>query len=323
MSHKIAFTFRPFKPEGYDEMKETCEVFMPEEDYTYSPDHLDVLPEETEVLASLFTHPITDEVMDHFPKLRLIANYGVGFNNIDLDAAKRRGIAVSNTPQSVIQGTAELTMALLFALTRRITVWDSQLKRDREAINTSLMGTDLGGKTIGLIGFGNIARRVADFLRPYGVTLLYNKRTRLDPLEEEALGATYADLDTLLRESDIVSLHTPLNADSKHMINADTIAQMKDGALLVNVARGAVMDEQAVVEALQSGKLGGAAFDVFENDDKPLDALYDMDNVVMTPHVGTQTTESRLAMEYEHRDNMLGFLLGDRKVAYVYNPKEK
>lgn len=323
MNHKIAFTFRPFRPEGYDEMKETCEVIMPGEDYRYSPDDLSALPEESEVLASLFTHPVTEEVMAHFPHLRLIANYGVGFNNIDLDAARRRGIAVSNTPRSVIQGTAELTMALLLALTRRVTVWDSRIKSERRAVNTGLMGTDLGGKTIGLVGFGNIARRVADFLRPYGVRLLYNKRHRLDPLEEEALGVTYADLATLLAESDIVSLHTPLNAASEHLINAETIAQMKDGALLINVARGPVMDEQAVVDALRSGKLGGAGLDVFEDHDRPLDALYDMDNVVMTPHVGTQTTESRFAMELEHRDNMLGFLLGDRPVAYVYDPSAK
>lgn len=324
MNHKIAFTFSPFKPEGYDELKEKgCEVFMPEPGFAYSADDLSSLPEDAEVIASSFTHPITEEVMNHFPNLRMIANYGVGFNNIDLDAAKKRGIAVSNTPRSVIQGTAELTMALLLSLTRRITVWDSRLRRDRDAVNTGLMGTDLGGKTIGLVGFGNIARRVADFLRPYGVKILYNKRHRLDPLEEEALGVTYADLETLLRDSDIVSLHTPLNAESKHLINAETIKLMRDGAILVNVARGAVMDEQAVVDALQSGKLSGAAFDVFEHNDKPLDALYDMENVVMTPHVGTQTTESRLAMEYEHRDNMLGFLLGDRPVAYVYNPAAK
>ena len=323
MNHKIAFTFAPFKPEGYDELREKgCEVFMPEPGFVYDPEDLSALPADAEVIASSFTHPITEEVMSHFPHLRLIANYGVGFNNIDLDAAKKRGIAVSNTPRSVIQGTAELTMALLLSLTRRITVWDSRLRRDRDAVNTGLMGTDLGGKTIGLVGFGNIARRVADFLRPYGVTILYNKRHRLDPLEEEALGVTYADMETLLRESDIVSLHTPLNADSRHLINADTIALMRDGAILVNVARGAVMDEQAVVDALRSGKLAGAAFDVFEHSDKPLDALYDMENVVMTPHVGTQTTESRLSMEYEHRDNILGFLLGDRRVAYVYNPSD-
>lgn len=318
--HKITFTFRPFTLKGYDELLERCEVTIPEADYSYDPAKLNSLPVETEVLAASFTHPITDELMEHFPNLRLIANYGVGFNNIDLEAARRRAIAVSNTPRSVIQGTAELTMALLLSLTRRITLWDSRLKETREAVNTGLMGTDLGGKTIGLVGFGNIARRVADFLRPYGVTLLYNKRHRLDPLEEEALGVTYADLDTLLRRSDIVSLHTPLNDDSRHLINTESIAKMKDGALLVNVARGAVMDEATVVEALKSGKLGGAAFDVFEDNDRPLDALYDMDNVVMTPHVGTQTTESRLAMEYEHRDNMLGFLFGDRPVAYVYNP---
>lgn len=323
MSHKIAFTFPPFKPEGYDELSEKgCEVYMPEPGFVYDPEDLSALPADAEVIASSFTHPITKEVMSHFPHLRLIANYGVGFNNIDLDAAKERGIAVTNTPRSVIQGTAELTMALLLSLTRRITVWDSRLRRDRDAVNTGLMGTDLGGKTIGLVGFGNIARRVADFLRPYGVTILYNKRHRLDPLEEEALGVTYADLETLLRESDIVSLHTPLNADSRHLINADTIALMRDGAILVNVARGAVMDEQAVVDALRSGKLAGAALDVFEHSDKPLDALYDMENVVMTPHVGTQTTESRLSMEYEHRDNILGFLLGDRRVAYVYNPSD-
>lgn len=323
MSHKVSFTFHPFSLKGYEELQKECDVFIPEEGYTYDPGDLSTLPEETEVIASSFTHPMTDEVMAHFPNLRMIANYGVGFNNIDLDAAAKRGIAVSNTPTSVIQGTAELTMALLLSLTRRITVWDSRLRRDRDAVNTGMMGTDLGGKTIGLVGFGNIARRVADFLRPYGVKLLYNKRHRLDPLEEEALDVTYADLDTLLRESDIVSLHTPLNADSKHMIDADALAKMKDGAILVNVARGAVMDEQAVVDALRSGKLRGAAFDVFEHNDKPLDALYDMDNVVMTPHVGTQTTESRLEMEYEHEDNILGFLLGDRKVAYVYDPKEK
>lgn len=317
---KLLFLFQPSVKSGFEELYQHLQVETIPGNEPFSIDLLERLPKDVTILGSEFTIPVTREVIDYFPNLRMISNYAVGFNNIDVAYAQSKGITVSNTPQAVVQPTAELAVALLLALTRRITMWDSKMRRQRSNAKGSLsagMGTDIYLKKVGIIGYGNIGRAVGRIMKAMGAEVYYYKRHRLSEEVEQSDGVVYADKETIYKTCDIISLHTPYNKDSHHMINKDVLGMMKSNAILVNTARGKVVDEAALVEALKNGTIAGAALDVFEHDDHPLDELYDMDNVVMSPHVGTQTKEARLAMAKEFSDNILGLILGDRPYAEV------
>ncbi|MDO5036627.1 MAG: NAD(P)-dependent oxidoreductase [Porphyromonas sp.] len=315
---KVLFLFDPSFESGLEELYERYEVVV------VPLRRGDSLPEEhrdATVVVPPFTMPMGKEEIDFFPNVRLIANYAVGYNNIDVAYAHQKGVAVANTPQSVVRPTAELCVALLLSLSRRVSEWDRLLRSQRSSRKGGMMtrmGVDLNGKTLGIIGYGNIGQCVGKILHDgFGMKMLYNKRIRLSADQEEHLDATYATVDEIFKTADVVSLHTPYNADSHHLVNSERLAMMKPTAMLINVARGAVVDEAALVKALQEGTIAGAGLDVFENDDRPLDALYDLDNVVMTPHVGTQTNDARIAMARELANNVVGFLEGDRPVSLV------
>lgn len=317
---KILFLFQPTVASGLEELYERYEVLTIPEGKKFSEDLLSELPKDVDVLASEFTIPVTSKVIDYFPNLKLIANYAVGFNNIDVAYANSKGITVSNTPQAVIQPTAELTVALLLSVSRRVAEWDRLMRRQRSSEKGSLadgMGWDLYKKKAGIIGYGNIGKAVGKMLQAFGMQVFYNKRTRLSPEEEKELGVTYSSPEEIFRTCDVVSLHMPYTAESHHMVNAETLGMMKPDAILVNAARGKVVDEAALVEALKNGKIAGAGLDVFEHDDCPLDELYDLENVSMTPHVGTQTREARIAMAEELTNNIVGFFEKDRPIAIV------
>lgn len=317
---KILFLFHPNVASGLEELYDRYEVLTLPEGKRFSEEILPELPSDVDALASEFTIPVTPKVIDHFPHLKLIANYAVGYNNIDVAYAHSKGIIVANTPQAVIQPTAELTVALLLSVSRRVAEWDRRMRRQRSSEKGSLaegMGWDLYRKSVGIIGYGNIGRAVGKILQVFGMTVKYNKRTRLTPAEEQELGVTYASREEIFRTCDVISLHMPYTPESHHLVNADTLAMMKPDAILVNAARGKVVDEAALLEALKSGRIAGAGLDVFEHDDHPLDGLYDLENVSMTPHVGTQTREARVAMALELTDNIVGFFEKDRPVAIV------
>lgn len=317
---KLLFLFHPTVASGFEELYQHLRVETLPEGTKFSLGMLHTLPNDATILGTEFTLPITKEVIDYFPNLRLISNYAVGFNNIDVAYAESKGITVTNTPQAVIQPTAELTIALLLGLTRRITIWDTTMRRQRSSAKGSLadgLGTDIYLKKVGIIGYGNIGKAVGRILRAMGAEVVYYKRTPLSPEEEAKEGITYATKEEIFRTCDIISLHTPYNEASHHLINKESLPLMKSSAILVNTARGKVINEADLVEALQNKTIAGAALDVFEHDDNPLDALYDMPNVVMTPHVGTQTAEARIAMAREFTNNVLGFTLGDRPYAKV------
>lgn len=317
---KLLFLFHPSVARGFEALEEQVEVVTLPEGEKFDPKHLGGLPKDATILGSEFTIPVTKEVIDYFPNLKLIANYAVGFNNIDVAYANSKGITVCNTPQAVIQPTAELTVALLLGLTRRIAIWDHKMRSQRSSAKGSLsdgMGTDIYRKKVGIVGYGNIGRAVGRILKAMGAEIFYYKRHKLSDEEARKEGVTYMPLDQLLRECDIISLHTPYNEDSHHLINEKSLGTMKSSAILVNTARGKVVDEAALVAALKNGTIAGAALDVFEHDDNPLDELYDMEKVVMTPHVGTQTVEARVAMAEEFTNNVLGYLLQDRPIAIV------
>ncbi len=306
--------------EGFEELTERYEVVRPTPGTVFTSGDLDRLGGDFDVIATEFSIPVDRAYIDRFPNLKMIANYAVGYNNIDVKYAHSKGIAVSNTPKSVIVPTAELTLALLLSCTRRVAEWDRTMRRNKSSAKDSLgsgMGTDLYGKTVGIIGYGNIGKCAGKYYQAFGMNVLYYKRNRLSPAEEKELGVTYVTLDEIFRNSDVISLHTPYNADSHHLINEQAISKMKPTTIIINVARGAVVDEAALVQALKEGRIAGAGLDVFEHNDNPLSDLYTLDNVTMTPHVGTQTYDSRVKMARELCDNIIGHLEGDRPVSLV------
>jgi len=238
--------------------------------------------------------PVTADILAAAPRLRLLHKWGVGIDNVDLDAARAQGVAVARTTGSNAVPVAEFAVGLMLALGRSIPRadastkaggWDKQGQWRRSRL--------LGGKTVGIIGFGAIGRMVARRLAGFEVTLLYHSRRRLDAGEEAALGVAWRELDELLAECDVVTLHCPLTPQTVGLIGAPQLARMKPGALLINTARGGVVDEAALVAALRSGHLGGAAVDVFDMEPPPPDhPLLSCDNVIVTPHCAATAYEN-------------------------------
>ncbi|MFC4665778.1 NAD(P)-dependent oxidoreductase [Falsiporphyromonas endometrii] len=312
--------------EGFDELKQKHEVTFPPKgrDFTHE-EILDLIP-DYDVLCPVFDIPVDREIIEQGKNLRLIANYAVGYNNIDLIAAAQHNIVVCNTPHSVVEPTADLALALLLGCTRRLCEWDSNFRKHKNNIERGRLvrlGVNLYGKTLGILGYGNIGAAVARRCKAFGMKVLYNKRHRLDPTDESRLGIEYIDKDELIRRSDVISLHTPYSKETHHYIGAKEFGNMKPTAILINTSRGAVVDEAALVEALSSGKIAAAGLDVFEHNDQPTEQLFEMDNVCMTPHIGTQTYDSRVEMAVELCNNVLGFLDGDRPYSKVPMPNIK
>jgi D-3-phosphoglycerate dehydrogenase len=263
---------------------------------------------------------ISTEVQDAAPSLRVICKHGVGIDNIDLAAATRRGIPVMWTPGASTNVVAEHTLALLLALLRRIPQEDKQL-RSGLFDKTRYSGSELRGKTLGLIGYGRIARRVAELVAPFEVqVLVYHPSATDEPLPPRV--SKLKDVEEVLRQSDIVSLHCPLTARTHALINDQAIMRMKQGALLINTARGEIIDEEALLKALHSGRLGGAALDVFATEPLPaIHPLLALDQVVLTPHVGGSSDASLTHMGMQAAFNVLSVLLGERvDVSNVLNP---
>lgn len=306
--------------EGFERLSQAHELIRPPRGRDFSAKELEQLIEDCDVLCSVFDIPITAELMRRGRRLRLVANYAVGYNNIDIVHAQKHGITVTNTPRAVVEPTAELAFALMMAATRRVAELDRLIRTEGPTLGLGRLGrlgTDLYGKTIGIVGYGNIGGSVAQRAKAFGMQVLYYKRHRLDREREVELGLEYAPLDELLRSSDVVSLHTPYSPESHHQIDARALSLMKPSAILVNTARGAIVDEAALVEALQKKRIAAAALDVFEHKDIPSLGLLELDNVVMTPHVGTQTYETRARMVHEMVDNVLGFLEGKEGISRV------
>ena len=235
--------------------------------------------------------PLTAAMIEAAPCLRLIQKIGVGVNTIDLDSARQRGVAVCNMPGTNSQAVAEMTLMLMLGALRRLHQLDAETRAGRgwelPAALQDRLG-EIGGRTVGLVGYGAVPRRLAPVLRSLGARVLFTSRTaKLD-----AVGDACA-LDRLLADSDIVSLHVPLTPETERMIDADAIARMKPGAIIVNTARGSLIDEAALAAALRSGRIGAAALDVFESEPTPAgNPLLQLDNVVLTPHVAWLTRET-------------------------------
>lgn len=294
---KIAFT-TPLPKEGFERLK-GHELFVP-----FS---------EAEVLISTFDYPVTREMMTAMPSLRLIANFGVGYNNIDLDTCRERGIRVTNTPQPVIEPTAELAFSLMHAVARRTAELDRKVRlgtAEPFGVMNNL-GRALFGKTLGIIGLGRIGQAVARRAVASGMRIVYHNRHRLPQEIEKKFSATFVTKEDLLKTADFVSLHLPYTEATRHLIGAAELGLMKPTAFLINTARGAHVDERALIKALQEGRIAGAALDVYEFEPAISEELKHLDNVVLSPHVGTGTWDDRLKMCENVTDNILAFINSD------------
>lgn len=264
---------------------------------------------EADILVSTFDKPVTAEMIDSSPNLRLITNFGVGYNNIDLEACRRRGIRVTNTPQPVIEPTAELAFALMISVARRVSEFDRALREGTcqpMAVMNNLSHS-LYGKTLGIIGLGRIGQSLARRAVASGMTIVYHNRHRLDEQTEKRYNARYVDFKTLLQDSDFVSLNLPYTPEVHHLIGRQELRMMRRTAYLINTARGAHVDEQALVSALKDGTIAGAAMDVYEHEPQIHPELLKLSNVVLSPHTGTGTWEGRIAMCENVADNILAF----------------
>ena len=267
--------------------------------------------EEAEVLVSTFDKPVTREMIMSAPNLKLVTNFGVGFNNIDLEACRERGIRVTNTPQPVIEPTAELAFALMHDVARRTAEFDRKLRLG-QAEPFGVMNNlshSLYGKTLGIIGMGRIGQALARRALASGMRIVYHNRHALGNEAIRRLGyeARYVSKEELLQTADFVSLNLPYTPEVKHIIDGKALCMMKPTAYLINTARGAHVDEEALVKALREGEIAGAAMDVYEHEPKIHPELLTLDNVVLSPHTGTGTWEGRIAMCENVCDNILAW----------------
>jgi glyoxylate reductase len=264
---------------------------------------------------TLLTDRVDDEFLDAAgPQFKIVANYAVGFDNIDVDACTRHGVMASNTPEVLTETTADTAFALMIAAARRIAEGDRFLRAQVPWIWGPLMmlGQDVHHKTLGVVGFGRIGQALARRARGFSMRILYHDTFRPPADVEQQLEAEYRDLDELLRESDFVSLHTNLTPQTRHLINAERLSLMKPTAVLVNTSRGPVIDEEALAEALAENQIFAAGLDVFEREPIVHPALLACQNAVLIPHLGSATVETRLAMGNLAVDNLLAALDGER-----------
>ena len=318
---RILVTYDMFR-EGFAELESKYEVTFPEgRDFTYE-EVMEQIP-EYDVLCSMFNFPVDKNLVDHAPKLRLVANYAVGYNNIDVAYCLEKGITVANTPDPVTAPTANLALALMLDAARRVTECDRKLRTLWKSMKIGVLenlGIGVTGHVLGIIGMGRIGKALAKRANALGMEVIYHNRHQLYIEEETKLNVTYVSKEELLAKADFVSLNAPYTPETYHIIGEAELQQMKPSAILINTARGPLVDEHALVKALQAGTIHGAGLDVFEFGDYPLPELLEMDNAVLTPHIGTQTTETRVIMARAVANNVIGFIEGDRPVSRVLHP---
>jgi glyoxylate reductase len=267
-----------------------------------------------DALLTLLHTRVDEELLEAAgPGLRCVANVAVGYDNVDLAAAARRGVAVANTPGVLDDATADLTMALILTAARRLGEGERLIRSGAPwAWSMSFMlGRDLRGKLLGVVGLGGIGRRVAERARAFGMRVAYSQRHEADPALTAALGAERMELDLMLEAADVVSLHCPLTERTRHLISADRLALMKRTATLVNAARGPLVDEAALVEALHDGRLAAAALDVYEHEPEVHPGLRGLDNAILVPHLGSATVETRRAMAELAARNAIAAVAGE------------
>lgn len=314
MSGYSVLVTRRLPEAGMALIREAAEVRLWEEDRPLPPDKLREMVRGVHGIVCLLTDPLTREVIAAAgSNLRVISTMAVGYDNIDLEAATRRGVLVANTPGVLTEATADLTWALLLSLSRRIVEGDRLVREGKFAgwSPTLLVGGDFHGKILGIVGLGRIGKAVARRAMGFGMDVLFHNRRKVPEEELAGLRARQVPLPELLRLSDYVSLHCPLNPESHHLIDRQALERMKPSAYLVNVARGPVVDEAAVVQALREGKIAGAALDVYEHEPELSAGLAELPNVILAPHLGSASQETRDKMSVMAAQNLITGLAGE------------
>lgn len=266
-----------------------------------------------DAVLCLLTDQIGGKIFDSVPSARIFANYAVGFNNINVEEAKKRGLTITNTPGALTDTVAEHTIAMILSLTCRIVEGDSFTRKGKFKgwAPMHLLGTDLRGKTLGILGAGRIGSRVAHHAKNgFDMNIIYFDVKRSEEFEKEHNAKYFGTADEVLREADVVSIHVPLLDSTRHLINKERLMMMKRSAYLVNTSRGPVIDEDALVEALKTDVIRGAALDVFENEPKLAKGLAKLDNVVITPHIASATEKARNEMSVLAATNIIDFFEG-------------
>ena len=304
-------------------MRELFDAELSADDVQLSSEGLVQLMQQADVLVPTVTDKIDAEMLEQAgPQLKLIASFGTGVDHIDLDAAKAKGITVTNTPGVLTEDTADVAMALILAVPRRIAEGDRRARSGNWTgwSPTGMLGHRINGKRLGIIGMGQIGQAIARRARGFGMSIHYHNRNPVHPATEDELEATYwADLDEMLRRMDIVSVNCPSTGATEGLLSAERLALMPSHAYLVNAARGEIVDEAALADILKAGGIAGAGLDVYQDEPHIPDALRDLDNVVLLPHIGSATIEGRHAMGDKVIINIQTFLDGhtppDRVVA--------
>ncbi len=321
MKPSVLVTRRIPQP-GLDLLAGQCDVDLWDSDLPIPRDVLLQRVADKDGLLCLLTDRIDDELLDAAPRLRVVSQMAVGVDNIDVAACTRRGIPVGNTPGVLTETTADLTWALLLAAARRVVEGVDYVRAGQWVTwsPTALLGLDVHGATLGIVGMGRIGQAVARRASGFGMRLLYHSRQR-KPEAEQALGASYADLDTLLAEADFVTLHTSLTPETYHLIDAAALAKMKPTAILINAARGGVVDHDALLHALRTGVIAAAALDVTEPEPLPADhPLVHLPNCIVVPHIASASIATRAKMATMASENLLAGVQG-RPLSNCVNPE--
>jgi glyoxylate reductase len=311
MNYNVYVT-RPIPRPAIELLEQSCSVDVNAEDRVLGKSELVEKARGKDGILCLLNDTLDEQVIEAADRAKVIANFAVGYDNIDVDAATRRGILVTNTPGVLTDTTAELAWALVFAAARRIPEADRFTRAGRFTgwSPTLFLGRDITGKTLGVIGAGRIGTAVAEKSRGFRMRILYHDIER-NPDFEKRTGGTYATLDTLLEQADIVSIHVPLTESTVHLIGRHELKKMKKTAILVNTSRGPVVNEKELAEALENEEIAGAGLDVYEEEPKINDALMRLDNVVLAPHIGSASVETRTKMAVMAAENLLAALRGE------------
>jgi len=319
----MVFVTRQIPKAGVDLLEETVSVTVNDDDAPLGQDDLVVRAGQFDGLLTLLTDRIDRDVLAAAgPALKVIANVAVGYDNIDIPAATEAGIAVTNTPGVLTDTTADFAWTLLMGIARRVVEADAYLRGGKyTGWGIQLMlGQDVHHATLGIVGMGRIGQGMAQRASGFDMRVLYHDEYRLAPDRERVLNATFVDMDTLFRESDFVTLHTPLTDQTRHLVNRERLRTMKPTACLVNTSRGPVVNERDLAEALREGTIAGAALDVFENEPEVNSALLPLPNVIITPHIASASVATRTRMATMAAENCL-CVIGGKTPPNIVNPE--
>ncbi|WP_028575914.1 2-hydroxyacid dehydrogenase [Desulfomicrobium escambiense] len=322
MSRPRIFVTRRIPEAGLTRLRASFEVVVNPDDRPLTTEELHRGVADADAVVGLLTDRIDAAFFDAAPNLKGYANYAVGYDNIDVAEATRRGIPVSNTPDVLTMATAELAWALLFAVARRVVETDAVMRSGAWTGWGPLqfIGADVSGRTLGIVGAGRIGTAMARMSAGFNMRVLYTSSSSRNEELERDLGARRVEFDELLRESDFISIHTPLRPSTRHLFNADAFRLMKNTAILINTGRGPVIREDDLVAALRAGEIGGAGLDVYEMEPRMAEGLKDCPNTVLLPHIGSATHSTRDNMALLAAENIEAMLAGTRPPT-ILNPE--